>query len=58
MKPPMTEKYKIRLGKFLDFIGIDVEDENLCLHNSFDRERRIPVKKERGIICNGVVFDR
>jgi len=29
MKPPMTmEKYKVMLGKFLDFIGIDVEDGN------------------------------
>jgi hypothetical protein len=34
MKAPMTrEKYKIRLGKFLDFIGIEVEYGNRSLED-------------------------
>jgi len=32
MKAPMTrEKYKIRLAKFLDFIGLEAEDGNRSL---------------------------
>ena len=34
MKAPMTrEKYKIRLAKFLDFIGLEVEDGNRSLED-------------------------
>jgi hypothetical protein len=44
MKAPMTrEKYNIRLGKFLDFIGLEVENGN----RSLEDKARIFAKKSK-----------
>ena len=58
MNAPITrEKYEIRLGKVLDFIGIDVEDGNRSFVYTIASQgcRIRPIKKDGEIVAAKLV---